>query len=392
MSNLFISPSVLNNLILNSVNSNIIIKTSVPDSNLLFARPSSTDIIYMSEDNGITWEEITYLIDNNISVYQGRYLYVNPDNTDHMVASFYEVYSSAGPHTILWSNDKGKTWDHISRSGYTGDIVINNTGQYINNFIWGTPYRMQVSSDGGGSWSSNDKNAPRGFASSDGKYVYASIDNSSLQVSHDYGATWLTTNSLSMRSLVFCSRDGKYGIQGQYSGSNVQVSQDYGLTWQSHTSPAGSGSVIIHISTTGQYMSYHHSILSNGAIKVSQDFGNTFFEPLIDGNVNANLNRIGDEYNGSGTIVGWSTISPDYKKVYLSTDNGSTFNTVKDFSDTPDVTSIYQVGTPRSGTHISALVNTSLGRSLYVAKLSDLSNWEKTLDFNTSTVYAMNYF
>lgn len=394
MTKLFINSSN-NKLKLNSaLNSNIIIKGGAKISNILFLRPYLKDILYMSYDDGDTWINITYLIDNNLSSYQARYLYVNPSNTNHIVADFRESSSSSSLQHILWSNDKGLTWQHHTRSGYSGNIWISDDGQRITNYQWGSPYQMSVSSDGGANWTNNGINAPRGTATPDGKYLLASLDLNIVKESSNYGVTWGNTAASSMRSGIWSSDDGKYAIQSQYSGQTVQTSQDYGLTWTTQTTPGGSSSTGSDMDRSGKYMIYLNYSTGARAIYVSHDYGVTFFNPAVDGNTIHNLNRFNPEFcMPNGACAGFSVTSGYQTKLWVSLDFGATYNEVSDFSSEADVVSIAQVHLPRSGSHVSVLCTTSSGRALFTTKLNNWANWKRVKDIPSSAgAYLCNYF
>jgi len=388
---LIINPSSTNKIKFDSnINSNLSITGKVlSGNNMLFARPYLSNTLYMSLDDGQTWQDITYLTDNSLVCDQGRYIYVNPYNTNEIVGGWRQ---SAGTNShILWSHDKGQTWNHQTSSGQTGDVYISETGQYIKHWQWDSPFQIRQSDTYGNSWYSYALNAPRGCMSANGQYVYSSVDNAPLKVSHDYGSTYLTTNSASMRSSVYCSEDGKYAIQGQYSAQGVQVSQDYGLTWTTKTGPGGTSSTTGYINSTGQYMGYVNGTQNNLPIWISQNYGSTFFNPLVNGSTNSSINRFAQEYcSDNGVIGAWSTNTGSLTKVWVSLDYGSTFTMIKDFSFDPNVTSIYQVGVPRSGTHVAVMTTTATGKSLYIASIMDLNTWTKVKDF--VGIYALNYF
>ena len=147
--------------------------------------------------------------------------------------------------------------------------------------------------------------------------------NSGCYISTDYGATWsvLPTLGTNYSEGIACSSDGQYILSGKYNNS-VFLSTNYGSTFNSITSlGTGSWANGVRVSLTGQYMIVHKN--DTNSFYFSNDYGVTWSTKTV-----SSLTRI-NRYDMSGDgkyILAANRNANGY--VYISSDYGSTWSSV----------------------------------------------------------------
>mmetsp|Transcript_11075 Transcript_11075/g.18103 ORF Transcript_11075/g.18103 Transcript_11075/m.18103 type:complete len:343 (-) Transcript_11075:1531-2559(-) len=194
------------------------------------------------------------------------------------------------------------------------------------------------------SWASTS--APSGSdwiplnANADGQYVTAAVYGGKIYYSHDFGTSWIASNSVSADwHGIAMSDSGEYQYGAvRSSGGYIYYSTDYGVTWTQSSSIAGVWSVI-STEASGQYVIAGLDSNSDpiGKIYYSSNYGVNWLQS------NSLVARwlFGMAMDSSGTTA---IAVPYGGYVYKSTDYGATWT---------------QAATSVSGNYFSASLSSS---------------------------------
>jgi hypothetical protein len=165
---------------------------------VIFANP------YISKDSGKTFNEISYPLSGNLSVFTGKAWY---SATDYFGIVNYLAYSDD-----LNNLDEGSETIYEIPTDYT-----NNYAEYTG---LGAPYTL---------WSSITANAPILVASERDGYIHKYKGNKTWEICSPPKAQWLKIAS---------SSDGKY-VAAINTNPGLWISADYGQTWYLDTLSKG---------------------------------------------------------------------------------------------------------------------------------------------------------
>jgi len=184
-------------------------------------------------------------------------------------------YRAYQPHQFLTS-----TIGSVANTVATGEVKnyaaggMSASGQYllqVSDYIY-------VSADYGQTWTTRVSDSVRGWVgaavSASGRYMYATETTGGfLYISSDYGVTWQTGPSLSDRGIVKTSASGQYVIALRTTTDGVYVSNNYGASFTAAgTSALYAGAAI---SNDGRYMIVGNNT-TNGRYATSSDYGVTW--------------------------------------------------------------------------------------------------------------------
>ena len=221
-------------------------------------------LVWRSMDCGVTWSALTLPSRNWVSVaVSSTGQYVVAASSDGSVDRLYN------------SSDYGVTW--VGR-GYGSPswvrVVISASGQYQVGVASGVA--IQISRDYGVTWvvpnsitSAQDWN---GVAiSSSGQYITAVGNGQFIQQSSDYGVSFTARSSAWNWSCVAMSSTGQIQIGSNNNSNLLYVSINYGVDWTPSSAPSGTRYRSVAISSTGQYRS---GVLetASGTIKRSNNY------------------------------------------------------------------------------------------------------------------------
>ena len=213
---------------------------------------ANAGLVWRSLDYGVSWSALTLPSRNWASVAvssTGQYV---------MAAS-----SDGATDRLYNSSDYGMTW--VGR-GYASSVwkqvAISATGQYqvgVANVL-----NIQISRDYGVTWvvptsgGTSSYNLSGVAISSSGQYITFVCQGFSVQQSSDYGVNYTSRSSSYTWSCVAMSSTGQIQIGG-FNTDNMYVSINYGVDWNVSTSPPVTGAAaryrFVAISSTGQYRS-----------------------------------------------------------------------------------------------------------------------------------------
>ena len=257
--------------------------------------------------DGKTWflsQTSGSLFTTSVNVLTERYAPVAADWRTVAINSTGQIQFAGANGGLVWrSMDYGVTWSALTLPSRAWvSVAVSSTGQYVVAASSdGSVDRLYNSSDYGATW------VARGYGSSDwkqvaisatGQYQVGAASSLSVQISRDYGVTWVvpTTNggalpwtgiaisssgqyitavgtpiqvhqssdygvSFTLRSTnwnwlcVAMSSTGQIQIGSSHAENNIYVSTDYGVIWTSSNSPRLIRYRSVAISSTGQYRS-----------------------------------------------------------------------------------------------------------------------------------------
>jgi photosystem II stability/assembly factor-like uncharacterized protein len=168
----------------------------------LIADSGNTDSLYLSDDYGHTWDELTSLPEGNWSMLvssNGQYMFAATSSTSYL------------------SSNYGATWSTTSLSGYYF-FAMSGNGRYMTaiNVMDGNVY---LSDDYGISWEATtlvgDSDSFVSISET-GMYMTAAMSGN-LYTSDDYGATWNLRESGDSWTAIAMSSDGRYRLIGTVS-------------------------------------------------------------------------------------------------------------------------------------------------------------------------------
>jgi hypothetical protein len=173
--------------------------------------------IKVSTNYGTTFQEVagTELLQQTFSGMSG--------SGQYMIAGNYS--------TVLFSSNYGSSFTQIKNlptNYYWGPVDANYDGRYI---LIGSTQVAYYSSDYGKSF--GPSTFPKGHTafSDSGQYIVVATANIGIQISSDYGATWIMTSAPAKNwGDVTISADGRRIVVVEYRGS-IYMSGDYGVTW-----------------------------------------------------------------------------------------------------------------------------------------------------------------
>lgn len=231
--------------------------------------------------------------------------------------------TTSGDPYILYSTDNGETFSTISTLDDRHTIIrVSSDGQYIYTYT-SIHSKMYRTSDAGSTWTQLATiGGGNTFQISDnGQYVILTRPGI-LYVSSDYGTNFTTFSKTVQRCDT--SATGQYMATVGRSNNDVyvNVSNDYGSTWTEQIINVGSSNTEceISISSTGEYMLFS---IYGGNLFISSDYGVSFQE--VSGTTQ-NWNRVEIAYNKPE--YQYAQINSQTNTIWESTDYGQTWTSV----------------------------------------------------------------
>ena len=344
--------------------------------------------VYNTSNYGVSWTN-TY----NIEVSQ----------SNSVAISFTGMHQTiSNGHKIWVSNDYGQTWT-LSYDGGTSNIfvAISLSGRYQT--VVSSGDNVYTSDDYGKSWRVLDESTdlynsietfPTGgiAISYNGQYQTIVVEN--IYISSDFGRNWTNVNGVNNFdernwSGVAMSSDGMYQTAIE-NGGEVNVSTDYGNTWLfvDDTRMIDKEWVAVAVSANGQYQTV---LEQNGYIYTSSDYGktwNTSPDPIVANKTWQAVAISSDAMiqlalDSQGTIYTSNLLSGD------NTTRDSSGNIIFDASGNPPCVCIYD---PSAG-----LIDTSLNgvlsvNNLYVSSTSvaAMVSWNMDTSGNCAFIANLN--
>jgi len=341
--------------------------------------------IYISRDDGQTWETNSYFIDN---ILQQPFLRVNTmhisRDTKHWVLECEESTNHVVQY-FVYSHDYGITFNTTYTNGGAGGGFsrISSDGQYMLTPGW-LNYGLSGSIDSGSTYKLFVSGTiPHANMSASGQYMIASYDNSVIAYSNNYGNSWNNASTASsMRGYVTMSECGQYCLYRDSGGSRSQFSLNFGQTWSSIVG-LNSGNQLLRPDSTGQYVTGMIYSSTSQNIKYSIDYGQTFYNASVNGSSSTIIMKNMAEDmadNGLQIIFDYNNI------VYYSKDFGQTYFTAYDF---PYAIVIARV--PRNGSHLAILLDNGSGNELWIASYDTPTSFTK-VKTTTNSNMTLTYF
>jgi hypothetical protein len=294
------------------------------DEPSFFSFPQTGGAIWISEDAGTTWTNVSLL----------------PANSGTLDLQWTGVASSADGQKLaavasgggVWtSDDGGQAWDYVANFTMSGgswqSVTMSADGQYLT----AMPYNGDVwsSNDGGATWINNTWITGNGAthqdwqsvtSSADGQTIIGGVSGGSIWISKDGGQTWTDNSSLlantAMGGLTWKSLD--VSANGQIiiaaaTNNNIWTSHNGGATWTNTSTLSGNSSMnglqwnAVTISADGQNMA---ASVDGGDIWVSRDAGVTWASATPSGAVhNAPWTALASDITGGRLIAGTGDFS-----------------------------------------------------------------------------------
>ena len=230
----------------------------------IYGSEQSGSTLYRSIDSGVTFTELTGITSSG---YSYDVMSVN-DNSQYML--LWNIIDFKG---ICVSNDFGVTFNPITGITYNSinKTTMSSSGQYM---AICSSFKLQMSSDYGVTWITTSAPAT-GYRSVDmsssGQYIVAAAASGALPglfLSSNYGVTWTQVQA---SGNVTCS----ISASGQYISAGSGYSSDYGVTWNNYVGVLGDITGVV-ISKTGQYQYINSRNGGTPYIYRSTNFGVTW--------------------------------------------------------------------------------------------------------------------
>jgi photosystem II stability/assembly factor-like uncharacterized protein len=347
----------------------------------------TNDGIYISSDNGISWNSISADLTNVYVL-----CFAAMDNT-LFVGSYGKVYVST---------NGGLNWNSVGKFSSALEIrALLAVGQYV---YAGTSDGLYLTTNNGSSWIATDS----GLASKDinallraGPTLYVGTKYRGVFSSTDGAASWnlKSTGLTKIDGTNAFSSFGETLVAGTY-GDGLFVSTDHGVTWCTKsqspayiTSLALSGSHLLAGSSNGLFISFDtcatwspsydgpwtlaqtsSKALAGIGSNLYASFNNGFFSST-DGGLSWNASSIWGEYgawvksfasNGSDYFAG------TWDGAYLSTDSGLNWKTINNGISNDWGLNINAIATNGNNVFLAAF-----GAGMYISKDKG-SSWAKT--------------
>ena len=251
------------------------------------------------------------------------------------------------PGEMLQYMDR-RGWKHYSSSGViTADLTVSNSGNNQLQYNNGSNVLDNVTNPVAFTITKQTASAIQSWnavtMSSDGTHIFATINNSYVDVSADGGSTWTVQSSgLSTQDWtgIASSADGTHVVAIDF-GNTIYTSTNSGVTWTSQTGSGSRNWLEVASSADGTKLA---ATVQNGSVYTSPDSGVTWTaqtgSPSIDWAALASSSD-GTKLVGAGTA--------DY--IYTSPDSGVTWTQRATAQNWQAITS------SADGTKLAAIVN-----------------------------------
>ena len=292
------------------------------NNDILFALNVDSDIVEItySEDLGETWIKNGYNFNSNgrLNIY---HLFILNKDTIAISGRLFDGQDSWG--VIFISNDRGKSWIELSMILYYGiyDLYQN----IINEYIARTDNGIIISSDGGSTWNYTleEENLRLVLPINDRKIFVAG--HNGLYLSNDYGHNWTKLSNIFINNL-FVNDDGTI-YASSYDG--LYISNDMGITWQNCYREISAHQILdFGIDRLGNV----YSVISTGIlIKSPKNKHFDFFRPFNNSYKNLEVSKRNNLYvtyrrddKGNGVCYTtdqgrtWDTLTMDFPRLSIN--------------------------------------------------------------------------
>ncbi|MBL7865005.1 MAG: IPT/TIG domain-containing protein [Cyclobacteriaceae bacterium] len=318
--------------------------------------------IYLSSDNGMTWVEANTGLQPFTTV-------------NAFAVSGSTIFAGTGEGEVITSTDNGGSWvlklttPFVMALGVHGSTILaaTNVGLYRStdtgttwsldtsmpivlsfitvgsNFVAGTSFDVYISNDDGLTWTPSGMDHSMsnvGSMTMGAGYLFAGSWNGGVIRSDDDGVTWsFMNNGLAEPGPSSLIVDGS-NVYGS-TFYPYRVSGDYGATWVSKDSPIEQGNLVMTINSSTVFIGTY-----DDGVFVSHNNGDTWI-PSTTGLTSTAIRCFANV--GGNTLVGTAN------GVFITTDNGASWNATGLTSGVVDIAS--------SGNLVYAAISRSIFKS-----------------------------
>lgn len=361
------------------------INNIVTSGSLIYASGNNSDI-YKSNNNGETWSKIFTIIVDGL-----------PQKIYSIAANGTDVYAGTS-NGIFLSRDNGITW----REAISLDRAVTVLQIDDNNIFAGTTQGLYLSENRGVSWKILDNLLSKSIIASISKFgtnYYVVANGGMLElpggvcVSNDNGKTWkqiLKANE-NMKSIAV---DNKIIFCGSELG-NVFLSKDDGATWKNINSGVVYSNIKGVAFSKGNLFSAH----SKGGVYLSTDGGDTWgmeSDALLFNNINSMA--INDQYIFVGTNKNglWKRSLADLLKKLTSIEKISDvipweYSLMQNYPNPFNPVTKIKFGLPENA-FTKLIIYDILGREVETLINTEMLAGEHDVSFNATNLSSGTYF